>query len=113
MFDEDKRRVQKWASHVNIACPSKYGKCKYVTRNALPDVTTTMMLVVVVGATASILTKKTKSSESKQKICGTCSGSGICGECSGEGFILKSISKEATEKARKNAKDAATRYTAG
>ena len=46
--------------------------------------------------------------------CGeACDGSGLCSSCNGEGFQLKTLSPEAAAKARANAQDAATRYTAG
>ena len=52
-------------------------------------------------------------SDSLQVECEECKGSGICPDCNGDGFLLKTPSKEAAAKARANAKDAATRYTAG
>ncbi|GLJ36806.1 hypothetical protein SUGI_0742450 [Cryptomeria japonica] len=114
-YSKNKRKVQKWACNVKIGGPSKHWRCKYIIRNALPDVTTTMMVVFVVGAATTILVKQTetKRSQPKQNKCEACNGSGLCGECNGEGFILKKLSKDASDKARKNAKDVATRYTAG
>ncbi|KAH7282897.1 hypothetical protein KP509_35G051900 [Ceratopteris richardii] len=53
-----------------------------------------------------------KASPEKVK-CEACDGSGLCPTCKGEGFQLKNLSPEAVERARANAKDAATRYTAG
>ncbi|WOH02102.1 hypothetical protein DCAR_0521490 [Daucus carota subsp. sativus] len=70
----------------------------------------------VVGAAATLLVKRTKASEATQvplKTCEDCRGSGICSECKGEGFVLKRLSDGNAEKARLNAKNAATRYTAG
>ncbi|KAK1398394.1 High affinity nitrate transporter 2.6-like [Heracleum sosnowskyi] len=70
----------------------------------------------VVGAAATLLVRRTKASEATEvpyKTCEDCSGSGICSECRGEGFVLKRLSDGNAEKARLNAKNAATRYTAG
>ncbi|KAK9068635.1 hypothetical protein SSX86_012750 [Deinandra increscens subsp. villosa] len=70
----------------------------------------------VVGAAATLLARRTKSEEKAQAVptrtCDACGGSGICPECKGEGFVLKRLS-DGGEKARLNAKNMATRYTAG
>ena len=47
------------------------------------------------------------------RTCDDCGGSGICPECKGEGFVLKRMTDGSAEKARLNAKNMATRYTAG
>lgn len=47
------------------------------------------------------------------KACEDCGGSGICSECKGEGFVLRKRSDESAEKARVQAKNMATRFTAG
>ncbi|KAL2328572.1 hypothetical protein Fmac_021999 [Flemingia macrophylla] len=72
--------------------------------------------VTVVGAAATLLVKRSKTSESTQiqfKACVDCGGSGICSECKGEGFVLRKRSEESAEKARVQAKNMATRFTAG
>ncbi|KAI3676960.1 hypothetical protein L1987_86576 [Smallanthus sonchifolius] len=71
----------------------------------------------VVGAAATLRARRTKSEETAQAVptrtCDDCGGSGICPECKGEGFVLKRLSDGSAEKARLNAKNMATRYTAG
>ncbi|KAL9997586.1 hypothetical protein Hdeb2414_s0003g00113291 [Helianthus debilis subsp. tardiflorus] len=71
----------------------------------------------VVGAAATLLARRTKAEETAQAVptrtCDDCGGSGICPECKGEGFVLKRLSDGSAEKARLNAKNMATRYTAG
>lgn len=70
----------------------------------------------IVGAAATILVKRTQTSqtiEAPTKVCDDCGGSGICPACQGEGFVLKKLSDANAEKARLLAKNAATRYTAG
>ncbi|XP_050229181.1 uncharacterized protein LOC126678304 [Mercurialis annua] len=69
----------------------------------------------VVGAAATILVRRTKSTETAEiqlKTCEDCDGSGICSECRGEGFVLKKLSDENADRLRLNAKNMATRYTA-
>ncbi|KAF3789367.1 hypothetical protein EJ110_NYTH18485, partial [Nymphaea thermarum] len=53
------------------------------------------------------------SPESPSKPCEACGGSGLCAECNGEGFVLKRLGETTAEQARLNAKNMATRYTAG
>nr|GEW53255.1 heat shock protein DnaJ, cysteine-rich domain-containing protein [Tanacetum cinerariifolium] len=59
----------------------------------------------------------TKSIEKAEAVptrtCDDCGGSGLCPQCKGEGFVLKRLSDGSAEKARLNAKNMATRYTAG
>ncbi|TKY67182.1 hypothetical protein E2542_SST10074 [Spatholobus suberectus] len=72
--------------------------------------------VTVVGAAATLIVKRSKTSESTQiqfKVCEDCGGSGICSECNGEGFVLRKRSEESADKARVQAKNMATRFTAG
>lgn len=89
----------------------------YKVSSALPETAASIAAAAtIVGAVATLLVKRTKSSkESKAltKDCDDCGGSGICSECNGEGFMLKKLSGESAEKARMMAKNAATRYTAG
>ncbi|CAN0898923.1 hypothetical protein LINGRAHAP2_LOCUS19980 [Linum grandiflorum] len=71
----------------------------------------------VVGGAATLLVNRSKAAEANDQIqlktCEECGGSGICPECKGEGFVLKRLSDESADKARKSAKNMATRYTAG
>ena len=48
-----------------------------------------------------------------EECCPECGGTGLCGLCKGEGFVFKQLSEETASKARKAAKNMATRYTAG
>ncbi|KAH1220560.1 hypothetical protein GmHk_12G034172 [Glycine max] len=84
---------------------------------ALAETAASMAVAVtVVGAAATLLVKRSKTSESTQiqfKVCEDCGGSGICSECKGEGFVLRKRSDESAEKARVQAKNMATRFTAG
>jgi hypothetical protein len=48
-----------------------------------------------------------------EECCPDCGGTGLCGVCKGEGFVFKQVSEETASKARKAAKNMATRYTAG
>ena len=58
-----------------------------------------------------------KKASCKKKIefreCEDCAGSGICSECKGEGFVLKKLSEENAERARKRSQNMATRFTSG
>lgn len=45
--------------------------------------------------------------------CSACGGSGLCPRCKGEGFVFKEVGEEAASRARRAAKNMATRYTAG
>ncbi|KAI3511816.1 hypothetical protein L1887_18974 [Cichorium endivia] len=86
--------------------------------NGLPETAASVAVAAaVVGAAATLLARRTKSAETAQAIptrtCEDCGGSGICSECKGEGFVLKRMSDSSAEKARLNAKNMATRYTAG
>ncbi|KAJ0966599.1 hypothetical protein J5N97_023516 [Dioscorea zingiberensis] len=87
---------------------------------ALPETAATVIIAAVaVGAGSVLLSRTRKDSDSAAplaeplKACEDCGGSGICSECNGEGFILKKLSKESADRARRAAKDMATRYTAG
>ncbi|KAL2507058.1 hypothetical protein Fot_31150 [Forsythia ovata] len=85
--------------------------------SALPEtVASVAVAATVVGAAATILARRTKSSDVTEvptKTCDDCGGSGICSECNGEGFVLKKLSEDSADKARMMAKNMATRYTAG
>ncbi|MED6145541.1 hypothetical protein PIB30_119202 [Stylosanthes scabra] len=87
---------------------------------ALPETAASVAVAAtIVGAAATLLVNRTKSSDSstqveiKVKVCQDCGGSGICSECNGEGFVLKKRSEESAERARSQAKNMATRFTAG
>ncbi|PIN03547.1 hypothetical protein CDL12_23918 [Handroanthus impetiginosus] len=84
---------------------------------ALPETAASIAVAAtVVGAAATFLVKRAKSSEVSEvptRICDDCGGSGLCSECKGEGFVLKRLSEESAERARLMAKNMATRYTAG
>jgi hypothetical protein len=45
--------------------------------------------------------------------CSDCGGTGLYDRCKGECFVFKQLSKETTTRARKAAKNMATRYTSG
>nr|XP_043608994.1 uncharacterized protein LOC122580914 [Erigeron canadensis] len=86
--------------------------------HGLPETAASVAVAAtVVGAAATLLARRTKSIETAQSVptrtCDDCGGSGICPECKGEGFVLKRMSDGSAEKARLNAKNMATRYTAG
>ncbi|XP_057456100.1 uncharacterized protein LOC130747245 [Lotus japonicus] len=85
--------------------------------SALPETAASVAVAAtLVGAAATLLAKRSKASEPTQiqlKVCDDCGGSGICSACNGEGFMLRKRSDESAEKARVQAKNAATRFTAG
>ncbi|KAL8029747.1 hypothetical protein ABFX02_14G244800 [Erythranthe guttata] len=85
--------------------------------SALPETAASIAVTAtIVGLAATLLARRTKSSqvnEEPTKSCENCGGSGICPECKGEGFVLKRMSEQNAERARLMAKDMATRYTAG
>eukprot|EP00252_Welwitschia_mirabilis_P004264 TRINITY_DN14552_c0_g2_i1.p1 TRINITY_DN14552_c0_g2~~TRINITY_DN14552_c0_g2_i1.p1 ORF type:complete len:144 (-),score=21.41 TRINITY_DN14552_c0_g2_i1:36-467(-) len=106
---------RKWPKHCkSYFLEQSWKRSKIVTKNALPDIMTAAITAVAVGAATTALFKINQNTavENKQ-ICDACNGSGICSECKGEGFLLKKLSNEEVERARRNAKNAATRYTAG
>ncbi|KAK6144420.1 hypothetical protein DH2020_021240 [Rehmannia glutinosa] len=75
---------------------------------ALPETAASIVVAAtVVGAAATFLRRRTKSSEVTEaptKTCEDCGGSGVCSECNGEGFVLKRLSEGSAEKARLMAK---------
>ncbi|KAH6765535.1 transmembrane protein [Perilla frutescens var. hirtella] len=85
--------------------------------SALPETAASVAVAAtVVGAAATFLIRRTKSSEATEaptRTCDDCEGSGVCSECKGEGFVVKRLSDQSAERARLMAKNAATRYTAG
>ncbi|KAK2643420.1 hypothetical protein Ddye_025183 [Dipteronia dyeriana] len=91
-------------------------KLSTVSSALLETAASVAIAAAVVGAAATVLSRRTKGSEATQipmKTCEDCGGSGICSECKGEGFVLKKLTEQNAEKARLTAKNAATRYTAG
>ncbi|XP_076896581.1 uncharacterized protein LOC143549591 isoform X1 [Bidens hawaiensis] len=99
-----------------ITFPTK-AKDTLVTYGLPETAASVAVAATVVGAAATLLARRTKSEEAAQVVptrtCDDCGGSGICPECKGEGFVLKRLSDGSAEKARLNAKNMATRYTAG
>ncbi|KAL3850420.1 hypothetical protein ACJIZ3_012302 [Penstemon smallii] len=97
----------------------KENRCRERVRvlSALPETAASIAVAAtIVGAAATFLARRSKSSEAVEaptKICEDCGGSGVCSECNGEGFVLKRLSDEGAERARLMAKNMATRYTAG
>eukprot|EP00250_Pteridium_aquilinum_P008381 c17902_g1_i1 orf=414-1025(-) len=94
------------------------GRAKSLVANALPmEAVSAAAAIVIVSASVSALIwlnqGKSNGQVVEKEICEACKGSGLCSSCNGEGFQLKSLSREAAARARANAKDAATRYTAG
>lgn len=85
--------------------------------SALAETAASMAVAVtVVGAAATLLVNRSKTSEPTQiqiplKECEDCGGSGLCSECKGEGFVLRKRSEESAENARVQAKKYATRFT--
>jgi RecJ-like exonuclease len=51
--------------------------------------------------------------EEEEEECSECGGTGLCPRCKGEGFVFKQLPEEAASRARKAAKNMATRYTSG
>ncbi|XP_071720830.1 uncharacterized protein [Rutidosis leptorrhynchoides] len=89
-----------------------------VVPSGLPETAASVAVAAtVVRAAATLLARRTKSIETAKAVptrtCDDCGGSGLCPECKGEGFVLKRMSDSSAEKARLNAKNMATRYTAG
>jgi hypothetical protein len=76
-----------------------------------------------VGVAATVLLRSPSRREQEEEVvvaeqaldpeCPDCGGTGLCGLCKGEGFVFKQLPEEAAAKARKAAKNMATRYTSG
>ncbi|WCJ40964.1 hypothetical protein M5689_021857 [Euphorbia peplus] len=103
-----------WTS-VNVKRRNQHMKTTIVG-SSLPETAVSVAIAAtVVGAAATLLVQRTKASQTNEiqlKECQDCGGSGICPECKGEGFVLKRLTEENAERARLNAKNMATRYTA-
>ncbi|XP_027348254.1 uncharacterized protein LOC113859757 [Abrus precatorius] len=108
---------------ISLPCFSHCVKLQWQRRrlstvsSALPEtVASVAVAATLVGAAATLLVKRSKTSESTQiqfRVCEDCGGSGICSECKGEGFVVRKRSEESAEKARVLAKNMATRFTSG
>ncbi|XP_031503096.1 uncharacterized protein LOC116266135 [Nymphaea colorata] len=87
------------------------------TARGVPETATAILVTVLaVGTGAAFVLGNRKASEfteSPSKPCEACGGSGLCAECNGEGYVLKRLGEATAEQARLNAKNMATRYTAG
>jgi hypothetical protein len=97
---------------------------------ALPDPQAAAALLLAAAGTvgaASLLLRSSSSGAASQQQrrqeereeqvegeeCPDCGGTGLCGRCKGEGFVFKQLSEETATRARKAAKNMATRYTSG
>ncbi|XP_015952450.1 uncharacterized protein LOC107476994 isoform X1 [Arachis duranensis] len=108
------------SSSNNVKSQQLQGRRLSTVSFALPETAASVAVTAtLVAAAATLLVNRTKSSDSstqveiKVKVCEDCGGSGICSECNGEGFVLKKRSDESAERARSQAKNMATRFTAG
>ncbi|XP_062233953.1 uncharacterized protein LOC133931158 [Phragmites australis] len=97
--------------------------------SALPEpqaAAASVLVAGIVGVAATLLLRSSSSQqlqqqqdeEAKEDVaegeeCRDCGGTGLCGRCKGEGFVFKQLSEETATKARRTAKNMATRYTAG
>ncbi|XP_020177354.1 uncharacterized protein [Aegilops tauschii subsp. strangulata] len=92
---------------------------------ALPETALVAAGVAAAGVAAAVLLRGDRKTErpapgeqgEKQAAaveeCPACGGSGLCPRCKGEGFVFKEVGEEAAGRARRAAKNMATRYTAG
>ncbi|VAI52944.1 uncharacterized protein LOC119325566 [Triticum dicoccoides] len=88
---------------------------------ALPETALVAAGVAAAGVAAAVLLRGDRKAEQpapteKQEAseeCSACGGSGLCPRCKGEGFVFKEVGEEAAGRARRAAKNMATRYTAG
>ncbi|KAL2621845.1 hypothetical protein R1flu_002050 [Riccia fluitans] len=112
---EERSRFEGWLSHRYGYKQKEDNRSSAVTGAIPTEVTAVATLLAVAGSLYALLQMNKDKLETWQakKNCETCSGSGVCPTCSGEGFTTKNLSEEAVAKARANARDAATRYTAG
>lgn len=94
--------------------------------SALPEPQAAVALLAAAGTVGALLLRRSpqqkqqqpqqqddEKKEDREESCPDCGGTGLCGVCKGEGFVFKQLSEETASKARKAAKNMATRYTAG
>lgn len=126
------------SAHPPSFCASSASYKKYYCANiskrhhrllALPEpqAAASVLVAGIVGVSATLLLRRSSSSQEQQQQqggeeapaeengeeCWDCGGTGLCGRCKGEGFVFKQLSEDTATKARKAAKNMATRYTAG
>uniref|UniRef100_A0A0D9WUG2 DUF7895 domain-containing protein n=1 Tax=Leersia perrieri TaxID=77586 RepID=A0A0D9WUG2_9ORYZ len=70
-------------------------------------------LSLLVGRAPAAAGEEQQQNEVNQQECSDCGGTGLCPRCKGEGFVFKQLPEDAATRARKAAKNMATRYTAG
>ncbi|KAL6873508.1 hypothetical protein ACP4OV_013590 [Aristida adscensionis] len=117
------------AAHWNLSLNAK--RQRQLVAALAPEAAAASLLVAgTVGVAATLLLRSASPSSGEQRrrekgeeeeeeekeegeVCGDCGGTGLCGRCKGEGFVFKELSEETVAKARKAAKNMATRYTAG
>ncbi|XP_015693988.1 uncharacterized protein LOC102703980 [Oryza brachyantha] len=87
---------------------------------ALPETAAACVAAAgLVGVAATFLVGRARPAaaprreEEEEEECSDCGGTGLCPRCKGEGFVFKQLPEEAASRARKAAKNMATRYTAG
>ncbi|XP_052159572.1 uncharacterized protein LOC127777103 [Oryza glaberrima] len=86
---------------------------------ALPETAAACVAAAgLVGVAASLLVGRAaegarREEEEEEEECSECGGTGLCPRCKGEGFVFKQLPEEAASRARKAAKNMATRYTSG
>jgi hypothetical protein len=87
---------------------------------ALPETAAACVAAAgLVGVAASLLVGRAaegarrEEEEEEEEECSECGGTGLCPRCKGEGFVFKQLPEEAASRARKAAKNMATRYTSG
>ncbi|CAM0949718.1 unnamed protein product [Alopecurus aequalis] len=99
-------------------------RCRRSLPGALPDTAVLVAGVAAVGVAATVLLRGDQKQQAapreqeqgpqvKEEACAACGGTGLCPRCKGEGFVFKEVAEETATKARRAAKNMATRYTAG
>jgi hypothetical protein len=106
-------------SGTRVSTCTRHANNKQHRLHALPETAAASVLVAgIVGVSATLLLRRSSSQEGEApeaggEECWDCGGTGLCGLCKGEGFVFKQLSEDTATKARKAAKNMATRYTAG
>ncbi|XP_047049500.1 uncharacterized protein LOC124654546 [Lolium rigidum] len=104
--------------------PPANARCRRSRPGALPDTAVLVAGVAAVGVAATVLLRgdqkqqqaaptEQEAGKKAEEACGACGGTGLCPRCKGEGFVFKEVAEETASKARRAAKNMATRYTAG